>query len=136
MTPAYLKQIAASVEKTFQKSVRVELQGPDRNLCVITLPFQNYKGHSFYVWAFRNINSRKLQLSDGALLTTELGEAGTAQMEAIQLLVNSYGLSLMEDRSVMDISSRPLHKRITSFLQAMVAIDGVLRMWASIKEKA
>jgi hypothetical protein len=68
-------------------------------------------------------------------MTKELGKAGTVQLEAIQLLVNSYGLSLMEDQSVMETSNRPLHKRIASFLQVLVAIDGVLRMWTSIKEK-
>ena len=136
MTPAKRKQIADSLEKVFQNSVEVTLQDPANGICVITLPFESRWGHPFYLWAFHNTGSRKLQLSDGALLTTELGKAGTVQLEAVKLLVNSYGLSLREDRSVMETSSRPLHKRVMSFLQAMIAIDGVSRMWASIKEKA
>ena len=135
MKPADLKQISASVEKLFQKSMEVTLQDSASGIYLITLPFTSRTGHPFYIWAFRHAGSRKLQLSDGALMTKELAKAGTVQLEAIQLLVNSYGLSLMEDRSVMETSNRPLHKRIASFLQVLVAIDGVLRMWTSIKEK-
>lgn len=129
-----IKQVTQSIERSFQKAVKVTKEDPAGEIYKIALPFLDRNGSPFYLWSFRYPRSKKIQLSDGRLLTREIGGAGALNLQAIQNLVESFGLSLMEDRSVMEISNRPLTQRVTSFLQAMVAVDGVLRMWATFKE--
>jgi len=124
-----------SIERSFQKAVRVTREDEEGKVYKITLPFIDRKGNPFYIWSFRYPRSRKIQLSDGRHSTQEIGTEGTLQVAAIKSLVNSYGLSLMEDLSIMEISNRPLTQRVTSFLQTLVAVDGSLRMWELMKGK-
>ena len=135
MTSNEIKQVVQSIERSFQKSVRVTREDEEGKVYKITLPFIDRKGNPFYIWSFRYPRSRKIQLSDGRHSTQEIGTEGTLQLAAIKSLVNSYGLSLMEDLSIMEISNRPLTQRVTSFLQALVAVDGSLRMWELMKGK-
>ena len=135
MTSNEIKQVVQSIERSFQKAVRVTREDEEGKVYKITLPFIDRKGNPFYIWSFRYPRSRKIQLSDGRHSTQEIGTEGTLQLAAIKSLVNSYGLSLMEDLSIMEISNRPLTQRVTSFLQTLVAIDGALRMWELMKGK-
>ena len=135
MTSNEIKQVVQSIERSFQKAVRVTREDEEGKVYKITLPFIDRKGNPFYIWSFRYPRSRKIQLSDGRHSTQEIGTEGTLQVAAIKSLVNSYGLSLMEDLSIMEISNRPLTQRVTSFLQTLVAIDGALRMWELMKGK-
>jgi hypothetical protein len=135
VTSNEIKQVVQSIERSFQKAVKVTREDEEGKVYKITLPFIDRKGNPFYIWSFRYPRSRKIQLSDGRHSTQEIGTEGTLQMAAIKSLVNSYGLSLMEDLSIMEISNRPLTQRVTSFLQALVAVDGSLRMWELMKGK-
>jgi len=135
VTSNEIKQVVQSIERSFQKSVRVTREDEEGKVYKITLPFIDRKGNPFYIWSFRYPRSRKIQLSDGRHSTQEIGTEGTLQLAAIKSLVNSYGLSLMEDLSIMEISNRPLTQRVTSFLQTLVAVDGSLRMWELMKGK-
>jgi len=135
VTSNEIKQVVQSIERSFQKAVRVTREDEEGKVYKITLPFIDRKGNPFYIWSFRYPRSRKIQLSDGRHSTQEIGTEGTLQLAAIKSLVNSYGLSLMEDLSIMEISNRPLTQRVTSFLQTLVAIDGALRMWELMKGK-
>ncbi|MGD0904921.1 MAG: hypothetical protein ABR924_18515 [Terracidiphilus sp.] len=135
MTSNEIKQVVQSIERSFQKAVRVTREDEEGKVYKITLPFIDRKGNPFYIWSFRYPRSRKIQLSDGRHSTQEIGTEGTLQLAAIKSLVNSYGLSLMEDLSIMEISNRPLTQRVTSFLQTLVAVDGSLRMWELMKGK-
>lgn len=134
LTSNEIKQVVESIERSFKNAVKVTKEDPEGKVYRIALPFRDRSGESFYIWAFRLPRSRKIQLSDGRLLTKDLRGAGSLNLQAIQALVKSYGLSLMEDLSVMETSTRPLTARVTSFLQTMVAIDGVLRTWDELKE--
>jgi len=135
VTSNEIKQVVQSIERSFQKAVRVTREDEEGKVYKITLPFIDRKGNPFYIWSFRYPRSRKIQLSDGRHSTQEIGTEGTVQVAAIKSLVNSYGLSLMEDLSIMEISNRPLTQRVTSFLQTLVAVDGSLRMWELMKGK-
>jgi hypothetical protein len=135
VTSNEIKQVVQSIERSFQKAVRVTREDEEGKVYKITLPFIDRKGNPFYIWSFRYPRSRKIQLSDGRHSTQEIGTEGTLQLAAIKSLVNSYGLSLMEDLSIMEISNRPLTQRVTSFLQTLVAVDGSLRMWELMKGK-
>jgi hypothetical protein len=135
VTSNEIKQVVQSIERSFQKAVKVTREDEEGKVYKITLPFIDRKGNPFYIWSFRYPRSRKIQLSDGRHSTQEIGTEGTLQVAAIKSLVNSYGLSLMEDLSIMEISNRPLTQRVTSFLQALVAVDGSLRMWELMKGK-
>ncbi len=136
MTSYEVKQVVQSVERCFQKTVKATKEDPAGKIYKITLPFKDRHDQPFYLWAFQYPKSKKIQLSDGRRLVTDIQEAGSLKLQALQQLVNTYGLSLMEDLSIMDNSKRALGVRVSSFLQALVAIDGTLRMWATVQEKA
>lgn len=130
-----IKQVVQSIERSFTKAVKVTKEDPEGKVYKISLPFKDRKGEPFYIWSFKYPKSRKIQLSDGRLMTAQIKAVGELQLEVLQVLINSYGLSLMEDLSIMEISNRPLTQRVTSFLQVLVALDGVLRTWDQMKEK-
>lgn len=135
MTTQEVKQVTESIERTFAKAVKATKEDPAGNIYKITLPFFDREGKPFYLWTFRKPQSKKIILSDSRRIVNSLGfSSNNLNLEAIQLLVATYGLTLMEDKSVMDISDRPLTKRVASFLQALVAIDGTVRMWEQVKE--
>lgn len=130
-----IKQVVQSIERSFTKAVKATKEDPEGKIYKITLPFKDRTGEPFRLWAFRYPKSRKIQLSDGRVMTAQIKTAGALQLEVLQTLIKSYGLSLMEDLSIMEISNRPLTQRVTSFLQVLVALDGVLRTWEQMKEK-
>jgi hypothetical protein len=130
-----VKQVTESVERTFAKAVKATKEDPAGDIYKVTLPFLDRKGEPFCLWTFRQPKSKKIILSDSRRITNSLGVAGATNLKAVQLLVGTYGLTLMEDKTVMDISNRPLTKRVSSFLQALVAVDGTLRMWDQMREE-
>lgn len=136
MTTNEIKQVVQSIERSFKNSVKVTAEDTLGQIYRLDLPFRDRNGDPFKLWAFRLPRSKKIQLSDGREMTKNLSNAGPLNLQAVQVLVGTYGVSLMEDLSIMETSKRPLTQRVTSFLQAMVAIDGVLRMWDQMtKEK-
>jgi hypothetical protein len=135
LTTNEIKQVVQSIERSFKNSIKVTAEDTLGQVYRLDLPFRDRNGAAFRLWAFRLPRSKKIQLSDGRELTKSLSNAGPLNLQAVQALVGSYGVSLMEDLSLMEISKRPLTQRVTSMLQVMVAVDGVLRMWDKMTEK-
>lgn len=98
----------------------------------ISCSFLSRLGFPLEMWAFTR--GKKIILGDGRSIAAEIGTVGDLNLMAISSLVESYGLALMDDNSVMDVSNRPLDLRISSFIQAMIAVDGILRTWEGIKQ--
>jgi hypothetical protein len=115
---------------------KVKKEDPQGKVLRITLPLEGRNKLIFKVYAFHRPESKKLYLSDGMAMVKELQTAGMMQFGLIQTLLSTYNLSLMEDLSVMDLTTRTLGKRLASFLQAWIAIDGMLRMWQATKENS
>ena len=133
MTSTDIKRVVQSIERSLVKPIKVTREFP--GIHRISLPFKDLLGEPFYLWVFRHKQTNQIVLSDGRFLTRVLANAtGSINLQAVQVLVKTYGLSLMEDESVMEISDRPIAVRVTEFLQCIVAVDGVYRMWNTLKE--
>jgi hypothetical protein len=69
-------------------------------------------------------------LSDGnSILLETQGTNISLHPGMLRQLVNSYGLKLSETMMVFEDSDDPLDVRVLRFLQAVIAIEGILRMW-------
>jgi hypothetical protein len=135
MTSTEIKQVVQALQHSLTKDIKITQENPKEKIYKITLPFRDRNGNSFYIWVFRYPKNRKLQLSDSRAMTAQIKDVGVLQLEVLQVLINSYGLSLMEDLSIMEISNRPLIQRVTSFLQCLAGLDSMLRTWSQMKEK-
>jgi hypothetical protein len=95
---------------------------------------QDRNEEAFRVYVYRK--GKKLFLSDAGLITYSLKTPQLdVHMSLIQQLMRTYGLIVLQDGCVLDRRSGPLSRRITSFIQAWAAVDGIVRMWNMPKEK-
>ena len=140
MTATTAKRVAASFA-TFgakAKAVRADAEG---DIWRITLPIQDHAGQDFRVYVYHPITgtkpfvSKKIVLTDGGSITRHIRTLGNLQLKAIQSLVSSFGVSLMEDMTVMERSDRSMPMRMMSYLQAWCAVDGMLRIWDVTKKE-
>lgn len=134
MTVTDARRIEDALSKFGQKTL-VSKEDSKGDVWRVTLPFKSHSGESFRVYAFRRPRSKKIYLSDGRALLRTIQGCGQPHLKAIQELLGTFGLSLMEDLSVMDITDRPLTVRTMSFLQAWCAVDGMLRIWKIAQEE-
>jgi hypothetical protein len=133
MTPAEAKQVQAALSR-FGAKTKVTKEDSNGDVWKITLPFESHNGELFRVYAFRLPRSKKIYLSDGRALFETIKGCGQPHLNAIQGLLETFSLSLMEDLSVMDSTDRSLSVRVMSFLQAWCAVDGMLRIWKITQE--
>jgi hypothetical protein len=100
----------------------------------IILPLNSYKGEPFYFYFYKDKN--KIIFSDGGALLKIIRGCGDPRLRAIQKVLETFGLSLMEDLSVMDLgnSKKTMPVRIMSLLQAWCTIDGIIRIWSIAQE--
>ena len=134
MTKVEAKQVQLALSH-FGTKVKVSKQDPKGEIWKVTLPFTGQDGIEFRFYVFRGDRGKKLYLSDGGALLGALKGCGEPQLHAIQELVHTFGLQMMEDRSIMDSSDRSLSIRTMSLLQAWCSVDGVLRIWKIKQEE-
>lgn len=130
MTSAEAKEVQAALSR-FGAKTKVTKEG---DAWKITLPFESHRGEPFRLYAFRRPRGKKIYFSDGRALLQSIKGCGNPHLNAIQGLLETFGLSLMEDLSVMDQTDRTLSVRVMSFLQAWCAVDGMIRIWAIAQE--
>jgi hypothetical protein len=121
---------------TFKKHFKSSVPSPEDGWYKIETPFT--RGNSdlkIVFYAFHAKDSKDIMLSDGGKMIHQLQKFGALQYAAIQTLGKTFGLSLMEDLSIMDISDRPLGIRIMAMAQGLIAIDGIVRTWMEMKSK-
>ncbi len=119
----------------FGAKVKAVKQDSKGEVWKITLPFVGYNLEEFRFYVFQALGKKTFYLSDGGALLKSIRACGDPQMTALQGLLKTFGLSLMEDLSVMDSTTRPIPSRIMSFLQAWCAVDGVIRIWKVKQEE-
>ncbi len=133
MTPAEAKQVQSALSR-FGAKVKVTKEDSKGEVWKITLPFENHNGELFRIYVFRAQRRKSLFLSDGRALLRTMKGCGELHLQATQGLLGTFGLTLMEDLSVMDTTNRGLPLRVMSFLQAWCAVDGMIRIWKIAQE--
>jgi hypothetical protein len=134
MTAFEAKKIAGSLAifAAKAKAVKADAEG---GIWRVTLPVQDHNGRDFRVYIWHPFRSKKIVLSDAGSMVLGIRELGTPQLKAIQSLLASYGLKLMEDKTVMEKTDRPIPLRMMSYLQAWCAVDGMFRAWEAVKKE-
>ncbi len=101
----------------------------------VNLPLGDYKGEPFYFYFYKEGN--KVIFSDAGALLKRIRGCGEPRLRAIQLVLETFNLSLMEDLSVMDLgnSKKTMAIRVVSLLQAWCTVDGIIRVWNKAQEE-
>ena len=128
VTQLQVDRLIESLTKSVGK-VNITKVDPEGKIWKIVFPFKDYLGASFKVYLFKWPGDPRFVLSDGGALIKAIKGCGIARLNAIQGVLATFQLLLMEDLSVMSTDDRPINKRIMSFIQACCTIDGIIRVW-------
>jgi len=134
MTTAEVKKIETALS-IFLAKAKAERTVLDSNIWRITLPIRGYNGEDFRMYIYNPPKSRKIVLTDAGSVIREMSTLGSPNLGAVQKLLATFGVMLMEDRSIMERSDRPIPIRVMSYFQAWCAVDGMLRIWNATKEE-
>jgi len=113
-------------------SVMVDLlpEPTGNGILKVISPFRRMDGYPFSIFMVKPKKSQKYVLSDGnSILLETQGTNISLHPGMLRQLVNSYGLKLSETLMVFEDSDDPLDARVLRFIQAAIAIEGILRMW-------
>lgn len=128
MTIIEARKIEQALDKMASKC-QLTKETKDGKIWKLTFPLTNSAGEKFRFYFFQEGKSKRLYFSDGGAILKAIESCGKPQTIALQQLVSTFGLSVMEDATIMDLTTRPLAVRVMSYLQAWCAIDGVVRIW-------
>ena len=99
------------------------------------LPFVDRNGQVFAFYAYRRKETPTIYLTDaGAVLQTLRKSGLDVQMDLLQRTMRTFGLTVLEDGTVLEDSDRPLWQRVLALFQGLVTADGILRTWTLPKE--
>jgi hypothetical protein len=128
VTSQDIKQVREAFQTACGK-VKVEKTDLEAAVRVIT-PFMDRNGQPFLFYAYRRPRKKKIFLTDCGAIVLSLEKSGTdIQMALLQKMLRSYGMTLTQDKSVVEMTDRPLGQRVSAVFQAWAAADGILRMW-------
>lgn len=118
------------------KTVKQEAQRFSKDVTVIAadegalkleLPFLNVELRPLYFFAAKRKGSKKFSLLIPVESTGLLAVNST--LVRLQPILKTYGLLISQEAVIMEESNLPLNKRISNFSQALIAIDGIRRLW-------
>jgi hypothetical protein len=135
MTPAEAQEVKEALTKLMGKVKVIKQKGTDGIVWKVTLPLKGHDGEDFRLYVTGNSYNKRITFCDAGALLKTLKGCGDLRLKSIQDVLNTFGLTLMEDLSVWDISYRALPIRLLSFLQAWCAVDGVIRIWKTSQEE-
>lgn len=96
----------------------------------IVTAFLDLSGNQIAFFEYPSKDAAVTVLSDGGVFMRRVDQQGLlVKPQVLQFLVNSYGLKVSQDLMVYDDSKGPIDVRIARFVQCLLALDGVLRMW-------
>jgi hypothetical protein len=93
----------------------------------LVLPFLNSQSEEMYFFVVKRKESKKFSLLIPVQSVGILAIESTLAL--LQPVLKTYGLLLSQDAVIMEESKLSLHKRIGNVAQALIAIDGVRRLW-------
>jgi hypothetical protein len=108
-------------------------ENDSKGITKVTIPFKDYKGDYFYFYIFKKLNL--YIVTDGGVILRSLKGCGDLRLQSIQDVLATFGLSLMEDLTIMDTSNRPVPDKVMSLIQACCSIDGIIRAWNIHREE-
>jgi hypothetical protein len=89
--------------------------------------FTNVKGESIYLFISKRRSTKKFTLLIPVESTGLLAVNNT--LSILQKVLQTYGLILTQEAVIMEESKLPLHQRIRNMTQALISIDGIIRLW-------
>ena len=96
----------------------------------IQLPFKTKDNEQIIVYAYQKPKWKKLYLTDAGRVVRSLEKLGVGiVMPVLQNILREYGLRLDEHASIIEDSDRPLGERLSSVIEAYIAVDGISRGW-------
>ena len=129
-----IKQVQDALEQLGRKVVAVPV--PDETRAVrFALPFVDRNGQVFTFYAYQRAGSKKIFLTDAGAILQTLQKSGLGvQMDVLQKMLKTFGLTVLQDGTVLEDSRHPLWQRVMTLFQGLVTADGILRTWTLPKE--
>jgi hypothetical protein len=129
-----IKQIRDAFSR-LSKSAEI-LEFPKEQTIKIKTDFKTIDNDSISFYAYMHGKSKKIFFTDAGQVYKRLLSSGQKIQESLmQNLVESYGLVLLPDNTLVEQQDEPLHIRISNIIQVQVGIDAMLRTWKSYANK-
>lgn len=108
----------------------------ESNTIKIETDFTLENGSPIAFYAYLVPPSKKIYFTDAGRVYKNLSLTGQKlQDSVIQTLIESYGLVLLDDNSIIDQQDAPLHERMTNLIQVQIGIDTMVRTWNAYASK-
>lgn len=135
MTRHDITQVQQALGVAIGKVVAVPVE-QDSRIVKFALPFVDRNGQVFTFYAYRRAGMKKIFLTDaGAVLQTLQKSGLDVQMNILQRTMKTFGLTVLEDGTILEDSQRPLWQRVMAVFQGLVTADGILRTWTLPREE-
>lgn len=99
----------------------------------LNLPFKDKRDVNIYFYVAKRKGSKKFSLLMPVESTGLLAVNSTLAL--LQPVLTTYGLLLSQTAVIMEESSLSLHIRIQNMAQALIAIDGICRLWQAENDR-
>lgn len=128
------KEVHTIVQEAQRFMKDVSVSPTEEDDCMkVELTFSDPKSHLLYLFVAKRKKDKRFTVmmpvgSTGLLATNQT-------LSLLQPLLKSYGLILTQDAVIVEENiNLALHKRIRNMSQALVAVDGICRLWNVTKE--
>lgn len=124
------------MNKHEEKTVKQESQRFSKDIVItqagahslkLELPFMSVDLKPLYFFVSKRKDSKKFSLLIPVESTGLVAVNDT--LARLQPMLETYGLLLSQEAVIMEESHISLHKRISNMTQALIAIDGIRRLW-------
>lgn len=129
------KKEIRTIDQEAQRFMKdTKLTPTEEDDCVrLDLTFSDPKSQALYLFVSKRKKDKRFTLMIPVQSTGII--AATETLALLQPLLKTYGLILTQQAVITEESiNLPLHKRIRNMSQALVAIDGIRRLWNVAKE--
>ena len=99
----------------------------------LNLPFKDKRDVNIYFYVAKRKGSKKFSLLMPVESTGLL--AANSTLALLQPVLATYGLLLSQTAVIMEESFLSLHIRIRNMAQALIAIDGICRLWQAENDR-
>ena len=134
MTPHDIQQVQMALADAVSKVVAAPVEGEDRAV-KFACPCVDRNGQVLTFYAYQRPETEKVFLTDAGAVLHTLHKSGLdVEMTVMQQVMTTFGLTVLEDGTVLEETDRPLWQRVMALFQGLILADGVLRLWTLPKE--
>jgi hypothetical protein len=103
---------------------------------LIETDYQTFNKEKIGFYAYMHGKSKKIFFTDAGRTMKQIKQAGQEIQEGvIQALIESYGLILLPDNTIIEQQDLPLHDRISNIIQIQIGVDSMVRTWKAYASK-